>query len=276
MSKRIDLSEARVLLTGAGGGIGRALAASLLGRGAQIILVGRNQARLSAVARELDPGGQRASVVAADITRAPDRARICVAASRWNEGVNVLINNAGVNQLCLFEEESAADIEVALSTNILAPMYLSNALLSSLQRQPAASILNIGSVLGAIGHPGHVTYSTTKFALRGFSEALRRELAGTTVKVSYLAPRATRTSMNAASVERMNAELGVAMDAPEVVAEVACSLIEQGGATATIGWPESFFSRVNALLPRLVDNAFRRQLPIIERHARGPQAARGI
>ena len=104
------------------------------------------------------------------------------------------------------------------------------------------------------------------------AEALRRELADSNVRVQYLAPRATRTGMNAVAVERMNAELGVAMDPPELVARAACDMLEHGRREAVLGWPEKAFVRINALLPRIVDGSLRRQLEVIRRHARSAEA----
>ena len=128
--------------------------------------------------------------------------------------------------------------------------------------------LSVGSVFGGLGYPGFTAYSASKFALRGFSEALRRELADTNVRVLYLAPRATRTGMNGSHVEAMNAELGVAMDAPETVAAAACALLARGARLAVVGWPEKLFVRINAVLPGVVDGSVRRQLSVIRRYAR--------
>jgi short-subunit dehydrogenase len=127
----------------------------------------------------------------------------------------------------------------------------------------------MGSVFGSIGYPAYAVYSATKFAMRGFTEALRRELAGSNVAVHYLAPRATRTPINAASVERMNAELGVAMDDPSVVGVALCTMLENNTPFAVVGWPEKLFARVNAVLPGAVDGALRKQLPTIRRYAEG-------
>ena len=129
-------------------------------------------------------------------------------------------------------------------------------------------MINVGSTFGAIGYPGFAAYCASKFALRGFSEALRRELADTNVRVLYFAPRATRTPMNAPSVVAMNDELGVAMDDPEKVAAELLQVIRHEQEERYLGWPERLFVRLNGLLPRVVDQALRKQLPIIQRFAR--------
>ena len=215
------------------------------------------------------PPAASAAPFAANLTRHEDRARLAEFARTWRGGVNVLINNAGVSHFRLLEEQPAEEIDLALAVNVQAPIHLCRLLLPHLAKQSEAHILNTGSVFGGLGYPAYTVYSATKFAIRGFSEALRRELADTPVRVHYLAPRATRTGINSAAVERMNAELGVAMDTPLQVARAARQMLERGAAEAVVGWPEKFFVRLNALLPRLVDNALRKQLPVIRRHASG-------
>jgi short-subunit dehydrogenase len=125
----------------------------------------------------------------------------------------------------------------------------------------------LGSVFGTIGYPGHAVYSATKFALRGFSEALRRELDGTNLRVHYLAPRSTRTKFNSSAVEALNEQFGIAMDSPERVAASLLDMLERNRAEAVIGWPEKLFARLNAMLPRLVDRALAKQLPAIRRYS---------
>jgi short-subunit dehydrogenase len=260
-------TDIRALITGGGGGIGGAIAAELLARGAAVLLVDRDKGALAAAAQRHSSLGDRVATIAADLTVADDRRRVCEMAMDWRGGVNVLINNAGVNHFVMFEDQPTAQIDAAIAVNVVAPLHLCRDLLVHLARQSEACILNTGSVFGAIGYPGYAVYSATKFALRGFTQALRRELAGTSVRVQYLAPRATRTGINGAAVERMNSELGVAMDPPELVARAACRMLERGNLEAVVGWPEKFFARVNAIAPRLVDRALRRQLPVIRRHA---------
>ncbi|CAG0941462.1 putative oxidoreductase [Gammaproteobacteria bacterium] len=262
----MNLGQARVLVTGGAGGIGSAIAAELLAAGARVMLADVNGEALDGVAGRLGAADGCLATAVADLTDTASRARLCQQAIAW--GVNVVVNNAGVSHFGLHEELTPAQLAQTMSINILAPMLLVAELLPHLKQQPQAQLLNMGSVFGHIGYPGYAAYSASKFALRGFSEALRRELADSRVRVHYLAPRATRTPLNSAAVTRMNAELHVAMDPPAVVARAVRRILQREIPSAVIGWPEKLFARVNALLPGVVDGAIRRQLPVIRRHAR--------
>lgn len=265
---RID--QTRAVITGGAGGIGCAIAENLVQHGAQVLLVDRDEKALDVAWRQMSAGQDRARKLVADLTSAQDRSSVCAAAREF--GVNVLINNAGLNHFGLFEDQPEAQIEAAVDLNVRAPIQLCRAFLPILRRCEQASIVNVGSVFGAIGYPGYVTYSATKFALRGFTEALRRELAASSISIHYIAPRATRTRINSVAVERMNAELGVTMDPPQRVAASVRKLLSADRPRAVVGWPEKLFVRINGALPGLVDRALRRQLPIIQRYARQPPA----
>ena len=260
-------SGIRALVTGGGGGIGGAIADELLARGGSVLLVDRDAAALGRAAGRLARFGERVGTLAADLTSGDDRRRLCAEAAAWRGGVNVLVNNAGVNHFRMFADQPPDQIDLAIAINLVAPLHLCRELLPHLQRHKESCILNTGSVFGTIGYPGYAVYSATKFAVRGFTEALRRELADTSVSVRYVAPRATRTGINTSAVERMNEELGVAMDPPELVAKAVCDMLAGGKVEAVLGWPEKLFARVNGLLPRVVDGALRKQLPVIRRYA---------
>lgn len=267
----MNLADARVLLTGGAGGIGSAIAAELLAAGAAVLLADMNEAGLAAAAQRLAAHGERVATAVANLADAAGRAALCQRAAAWR--VNVLVNNAGVNHFGLYDELTTAQLTQTVSVNVLAPMLLVHELLPHLKRQPEAHLLNMGSVFGNIGYPGYAAYSASKFAMRGLSEALRRELADTGVRVHYLAPRATRTPINSPAVEQMNAELKVAMDPPETVARAARAILESGRASAVVGWPEKLFARINAVLPGVVDGAIVKQLPVIRRYAQQKPAA---
>ena len=244
----------RALLTGASGGIGRAMAAALAPHCDDLVLVGRDAGRLPVV-----PG---ARPIVADITSAEGLQAVV----RAGAGINLLVNNAGIGAFSAFAEQDEAVMEQILATNVLAPMRLTRRLLPTLLARPSAAIVNVGSIMGYIGYPGNAAYCASKFALRGFTEALRRELADSQVRVMYLAPRTTRTAMNSAALDALNADLGNASDSPEVVAAALARLLSQPAPETRLGMPESLFARINQLAPAIVDRALRRQLPLIQRH----------
>ena len=250
-----------VLITGASGGIGGATACALADDGHRLLLTGRDRARLEEVAHRCGP---RAHWIAADLTRAGDRAQVVAAAAEL--AVDTVINNAGTNRLARFEHMDDAAIAAMIAANVSAPITLTRALLPQLHARPGAQIVNIGSTFGTIGFPGYVLYSTTKFALRGFSEALRRELGDSAIQVKYVAPRATDTGLNSTRADALNRDLGNTVDRPEKVAAAIVAILERGPGDYYLGWPEKLFARLNALAPGLVSRALRPQLGTIRRH----------
>lgn len=263
----MQLQGKQVLLSGATGGIGSEIAKLLAAQGATLHLVGRNSDTLAKLSKQLSAAAACYPLVA-DIGTEEGRKKVAEHCLAQTEGIHLLINCAGINEFGLFHTLPEKAIVQLINVNITAPLLLTRQLLPTLQKNGPSQIVNVGSTFGSIGYPGFATYSATKFALRGFSEALRRELADTDIRVSYIAPRATKTAINNEQVVAMNHELGVAMDDPIKVANAVIKVIlkRQGGNTF-LGWPEKLFVRINALLPALVDNALFKQLPIIRRYA---------
>lgn len=261
----MQIEGAHVLLTGASGGIGAAVARAIARAGGRLTLVGRRQRPLEHLAEGLEGAHE---VLAADIGQASERERI--RSHCESQGLDVLVNAAGTMDFDLFERQAEDSIERMLNTNLLAPMLLCRAVLPVLERRETAAIVNVGSIFGSIGHPGFAAYSASKFGLRGFSEALQRELHDTGIRVSYLAPRATRTAMNTEPVVALNAELGNAMDDPEVVADEVIGVLRSHHRQRYMGRPERFFVRLNQLFPGIVHGALARKLPIIRKHAGQP------
>lgn len=251
-----------VLITGATGGIGRAIAEAITSHGHRAVLTGRDQNRLAEIASGL---GTETTWITADLTTAEGRS--AVAQMCMETGVDTVINNAGTNELSRFEQEDDAEIERMITVNVTAPLTLTRALLSHLRTRPGARILNIGSTFGTIGFPGYAVYSATKFALRGFSEALRRELGDEDIGITYVAPRATRTRMSVGRAEALNRELGNTVDDPETVGRTIARLLERTPGDYYLGWPEKLFARINMIAPRVVSRALRGRLDTIRRHA---------
>ena len=263
----MKLSSVTAVITGATGGIGAAVVEQLLRQGGKALITGRDARALEHLVHRIDPLCKNSLAIAADLTNAADRARLCSTARTWQGGVNTLMNIAGVADFGLFANEPPDQIDRAFEVNALAPLHLCRSLLPHLLSRPSAHIVNVGSVFGTIAYPGHSVYSATKFALRGFSEALRRELGDTSVRVHYLAPRSTRTKFNASAIESLNEQFGIAMDSPDRVAASLLAMLERDRAESVIGWPEKLFARLNALVPRLVDRALAKQLPAIRQHS---------
>lgn len=250
----------RALLTGASGGIGREIARALAPHCDDLVLVGRDAGRL---AESAAAAGPVARTLAADLATPEGLDAVKL------PGINLLINNAGAGEFVWLEGQSDAALARIVETNVLAPMQLTRRLLPELKRRPEAWIVNVGSIMGYLGYPGHAAYCASKFALRGFTEALRRELADGPVRVLYFAPRATRTALNSDALTALNDELGVAMDAPAQVADELVRLLRKPARERLLGMPEKLFARINQLLPALVDNGLRKQLAVIRDYARG-------
>lgn len=256
-----------ILLTGASGGIGQAIARRLAAQAARLILVGRSTQQLNALARELDVLVNEGFVLQADITSRSGRDTIRTALLALQEPLDASINCAGVNLFGMLEDNDPEAIEQLITTNVTATILLTQLALPFLNKD-SGRIVNIGSSFGGLGYPGFSAYCASKFALRGFSEALRRELSDSQIQVAHLAPRATNTSLNSDTVCAMNRELGTAMDEPDIVAaQLENMLLAKHMRDRNIGWPERLFLRINSIFPRIIDNALRGQLPIIRRHA---------
>ena len=252
-------AEARVLLSGASGGLGQAMARALLAAGARVIGVGR---AAGAPPRPGLAGGPAALTTDAGV------AAVAAAAADWR--ANVVVHAAGVPSFGALGGLPPQQMQAVLQANLLAPMLLTQALLPQLLRQPHAQVVFVGSALGRIGLPGFSVYGASKAGLHGFAEALRRELADTPVRVQILAPRSTRTGFNGAAVEAYNHATGTAMDTPETVATALLQLIDSGAAERFIGYPERLAVRLNGLLGALLDASFvkhRRSLPALPRHS---------
>jgi short-subunit dehydrogenase len=251
------MENKRIILTGAGGGIGGQLATRLAEAGARLVLVDLNAQALEERRQALGPG--RVHTLCADITDTNERERIVSETQGRFGGIDILINSAGINPFGDFARQPAELIRKTLEINTLAPMLLTRAVLPTLLAQGSGQIVNVGSAFGSIGFAWFSAYSASKFALRGFSQALRRELADTGIGVTYVAPRAVRTGINSQQVYDMAQAVRMNFDEPEFVAHRIVEAVRSRRKECYIGFPESLFVRINGLLPGLVDRALRKQ-----------------
>ncbi|WP_370599694.1 SDR family oxidoreductase [Pseudomonas nitroreducens] len=264
------LSECHVVLTGASGGIGLQLAEQLCAAGAHVLAVSRHAGALDELMQRYP---EHLRWQAANLRNGTDRHALLDTVRRGG-GINLLINAAGVNQFAMLDQLEESCLDDMIELNIAATLHLTRLLLPTLREQRQALVVNLGSTYGSIGYPGYAVYCASKFALRGFSEALRRELADTSVDVLYVAPRATRTSMNSAAAMALNEALKASTDDPRDVARSVLAAIEGRRSELYLGWPEKLFVRINGMLPGIVDRALRKQLPLIRRHSRHEEQSR--
>lgn len=258
----MKLSGKRILITGATGGIGEILSTQLHGEGVQLVLSCYQQEALEKLNAKL--GGDNI-VACADIASPEGRQSIVETCQRVG-GIDGVINLAGILNFDMFERQAPKLIEKMLSVNLLAPVLLCHELIPLLKKRSEATILNVGSIFASIGHPGFVAYCTSKAGLKCFTEALSRELADTAIKVLYIAPRATKTNLNADSVNALNVELGNKSDSPEYVANEIVRSFKSDRSVRYLGWPEKLFVVVNAILPGLVRNSLVGKLNVIKRY----------
>ncbi|MFM2481988.1 SDR family oxidoreductase [Celerinatantimonas sp. YJH-8] len=258
----MQLAHKTIILTGASGGIGSAIAHQFALQEVNLVLVGRSLAKLYALQRDL-PGGPH-YLIEADLATTEGRRQFDTQLTELKtQGVSIdgLINNAGHYEFNWFERRGLSDIEQELQLNLITPIEVCHMVLPNMNRP--GIILNVGSTFGSIGYPGYSCYCAAKSGLHRFSEALDRELSGLGVRVLYVAPRATRTPLNQPLIVQMNASLGNREDAPETVAEIIAQMFVSETSSRWIGWPEKLFAKINQLLPDVVSRQIRRQFPTL-------------
>jgi len=248
----MPLSHLRILLVGASGGIGQAMVQALQAQGAHVVPVGRRW-----------PQGMPAGAISADIVLPQDRQRLVDVVREHN--LNTVVMAAGVASFKPVEQLTDAEVTHLMAVNANAPMQLTASLLPHLLTLPHAQLVLVGSVLGHIGLPGHALYGASKSALHGFSEALRRELMGTSLRVQWLAPRATQTDFNDDLAQAFNRLTGTKSDSVGVVAHALVQLLRSSSAERVLGWPERLGVRLNACLGAGMDRAFAAQAHLLRR-----------
>jgi short-subunit dehydrogenase len=186
------------VITGAAGGIGAALALELARRRSVLALVDKDAdglARVTALAQELGAAGVVPYQV--DLSDGGDRLDLAAEIASRQGGADLLINNAGVTLTGTFEQNRMADVDWLLEINLHAVLRMTKAFLPQLTARPGSHLVNMSSLFGLLAPPGQVAYATSKFAVRGFTEALRAELAPRGVGVTVVHPGGIRTGIAA-------------------------------------------------------------------------------
>lgn len=254
----MNLRNRTILITGATGGIGDALARQLADRGARLQLSGRASPQLDRLVTTLTARGTDAIALPADLADpegAQQLANACLPAGL----PDVIIHCAGMMHFGDYADARASTVDALMQVNTLSPMQLTRALLPALQRRGSGRLVFVGSVFGSLAFPLYASYSASKFALRGFAQALRRELAGSGIEVTYAAPRFTDTPLNHGAPAQIAERTGMSRDTPEQVAAAIVAAIEQERRYRWFGFAERLFMTLNSLWPSLIDKALRKQ-----------------
>jgi len=255
---------AAAAVTGAASGIGRALSLELAARGCDLALADRDEAGLQAVAAEIATTGScKVSVHRVDVAEPSQIEAFAESAAAAHGGLNILINNAGVALLGQFSEIDQAQMEWLININFWGVVRATRAFLPQLSRQREAHIVNLSSIFGIIAPPGQSAYAAAKFAVRGFSESLRHELAmaKSPVRLSVVHPGGVATSIarnsrsgvgltgNARRAQSIQLFEAMARTTPKAAALRIIEGVEKNQPRILIGSDARFMDLLQRLLP---------------------------
>jgi short-subunit dehydrogenase len=257
-----DLHGRRILITGASSGIGKCLAEQAARAGARVALAARSTERLDEIAGRLTAQGADVFAAPADVTSEPERRRLLETVVERFDGLDVLMNNAGVGSWGHFADSSEAILRQVMEVNFFAPAELIRLAVPVLQRGRQPAVVNVASMCGRRGLPAWPEYSASKFALVGLTEALRAELARFDVDVLLVLPGLTRSELPQhllRSAGRANIDFASGMP-PEQVAMSILNALRRNRTETVIGSDARWLLRVNRFLPRLVDRLIARRV----------------
>ncbi len=238
MTRHLDFKGRTAVITGAGSGIGAALAAALAARGANLALADINEARLQEVADALKSNEIKVTTHKVDVADKDQIAAFAEAVQREHGAVHGLFNNAGVALGGTFDRVKDDDFEWLMNINFYGVVRMTRAFMPLLKQADMAQLVNVSSIFGIVAPSGQTAYSSAKFAVRGFSNALMHELEGTSIGVTTVHPGGVNTRIaedakkpedmteaELAAVKKMAKE-GLVMPPPEA-AEIILKGVER-------------------------------------------------
>ncbi len=256
-----ELRGKTALVTGAASGIGRAIAARLGTEGVRLFLVDINEVGLATVVGELQRSGIEVIGRRCDVAEPREiSATVAEVLSRWG-GVDVLVNNAGITYYGRTERMSAEHWDKLVRVNLLSHIQFTRELLPSLLAKPEAHVLNVCSMFGLIGMPKLTAYTTTKFAMVGFSDALRVEYGRDGLGVTALCPGFVDTNLFASaplgeSQNEPKIPPGIFCTTPEKVARAAVKAIRRDRRMVVISPWAKFLVTAKRFVPWVIDFVF--------------------
>ena len=251
-------SNWRCLVTGASSGLGRSLAAALVHQGARVVMTGRSRDRLEAAAAPLraEFGESRVRWIAADLTSDADRDRLLEeTASHFGGVLDLAINSAGVGATGHFDTHHPDVLRRIFAINLIALAEVSRGVLPLLQKSEHPSLVNIGSIVARRGLPGRAAYTSSKFAVAGFTESIRAEWAKYGIHVMLLNPGFTATEFdrNLLTDTAIYPVTHRRHMTPEAVASATLPAIQKRKNELTLTYGGRLLILVNRLIPRFVD-----------------------
>ena len=246
-----------ILITGASSGIGAATA-RLFGReGFRVVLAARRFDLLQALAQEIQAQGGQALPVAADLTRLEDIQALVRATLEHFGQIDILFNNAGFGRLDWLEAlDPLDDIQSQVQVDLLGLMWMTQAVLPHMIHRLSGHIINMASIAGLIAPPTYTVYAASKFAVRGFSEALRREVGLYGIRVSVIYPGGVATNFGQhARIHRKTKVTtpSALLLSSEDVARAVLRLAHHPRRSLVIPWPMRWAVWLNSLFPGLID-----------------------
>jgi short-subunit dehydrogenase len=262
MGQRRSLPGLRVLITGASQGIGRSLAVLAAKKGMRVLAAARSDALLQALQTEVRQGDGVLETVHADVTCPEDRRRMVEAAQDFFGGLDVLVNNAGVGATGHMAEASPERLRKIMEVNFFGLTETTRVCLPLLRQGNRPAIVNVSSIAGKRGLPARSDYSASKFAVQGFSEALRPELAREGIDVLVVCPGLTQTNFSQNMLEQkallqLDHMRGMT---PEQVAEAILRSLARGRNEVCLTLQGRLIAWVSRFFPRLADRFARRKV----------------
>jgi short-subunit dehydrogenase len=280
MGQRRTIAGSRILITGASQGIGKALADLASQRGARVLAAARSEDLLRQLAEQARARGGLLETVLADVTSPQDRQRMVDAAMQHFGGLDILVNNAGIGATGHFSECAPERLRKIMEVNFFGLTETTRVFLPLLRQGNRPAIVNISSIAGKRAIPARSEYSASKFAVQGFSEALRAELAKDGIDVLVICPGLTQTNFSKNMLEQ---KARVQLDhmrgmTSEQVGYATLRAIERGKNEITLTFKAKLIAFVSRFFPRLADriaNRKCRSLFVDEIEARHRRRAEG-
>jgi short-subunit dehydrogenase len=257
---RRTIVGSRILITGASQGIGKALTEEAVRRGGRVLAVARSADLLEQLREPLRTAKGSLHLLTGDVTSPDDRRRMAEAVQQQLGGLDVLINNAGIGATGHFAEVSPERLRTIMEVNFFGTTETTRVLLPLLRQGNRPAIVNISSIAGKRGIPARSEYSASKFAVQGFSEALRAELAKDGIDVLVICPGLTQTNFSKNMLER---KAKMQMDhlrgmTSEQVAVATLRAIERGRNELCLTFQGKLMVLVSRFFPRLADRVARK------------------